>query len=211
MYRFAAMIAVVAGLAAAPAVAQDVGMGAEVFERCALCHDIGEGARNRQGPALTGLFGRRAASVADFPYSPALREAGEGGLVWTAQTVSEFIAKPRHFEPGTGMIFSGLKSEADIADVVAYIMTFQTPAQVELQLGQTLVETYCGACHAIGRDDQSAHEAAPPFRTLHERYDVGDLEEGLVEGLVSGHPDMPEFEFEPEQAAAIVAYLRSLE
>ena len=57
----------------------------------------------------------------------------------------------------------------------------------------------------------SPHAEAPPFRTLHERYDVGDLEEALVEGLVSGHPDMPEFEFEPEQAEAIVAYLRSLE
>ena len=77
--------------------------------------------------------------------------------------------------------------------------------------GQRLAEIYCARCHAIGTEGESTHPMAPPFRTLHERYDVGDLEEALVEGLVSGHPDMPEFEFEPEQAEAIVAYLRSLE
>ena len=84
------------------------------------------------------------------------------------------------------------------------------PEEIARQAG-ALVERYCAGCHAIGPEGASPHEAAPPFRDLHERYDVGDLEEALVEGLVSGHPDMPEFEFEPAQAAAIVAYLRSLE
>ncbi len=196
---------------AVPAAAQNVRMGEEVFGRCALCHDIGEGARNRQGPVLTGVIGRRAASVPDFPYSAALAAAGEAGMVWDVDTMSAFIAKPRHAQPGTGMIFAGLRNAADIADVVAYIMTFQTAEQIELQRGQELLETYCGGCHATGPADASPHPTAPPFRTLHERYDVGDLEEALVEGLVSGHPDMPEFTFEPEQAAAIVMYLRGLE
>lgn len=77
--------------------------------------------------------------------------------------------------------------------------------------GRALVEVYCATCHAIGPTGESPHPQAPPFRTLHERYDVEYLAEGLVEGLVSGHPDMPEFEFDPPQAAAIVAYLKSLE
>lgn len=195
----------------AAALGQNVEMGAQVFRQCAMCHEIGDGAKSRQGPLLTGLFGRRAASVPEFPYSAAMRQLGADGLIWTPETVADFIAKPRHFEPGTGMIFPGLRNAADIDDVIAYIMTFQTPEAIELQLGAALVDVYCGVCHATGAEGDSPHEMAPPFRTLHERYDVGDLEEALVEGLVSGHPDMPEFEFQPEQAAAIVEYLRSLE
>ena len=83
------------------------------------------------------------------------------------------------------------------------------PSQVDL--GHELLEQYCVGCHAIGRTGTSPHPQAPPFRELHLRYDVEQLTEALVEGLVSGHPDMPEFEFDPEQAAGIVAYLKSLE
>lgn len=77
--------------------------------------------------------------------------------------------------------------------------------------GRTLVGTYCAACHAIERAGASPHPEAPPFRTLHERYDVTWLEEALVEGIFTGHEDMPIFAFDPEQAAAIVAYLKTLE
>lgn len=80
----------------------------------------------------------------------------------------------------------------------------------EVAAGRELVEGYCASCHNIETVGDSPHAEAPPFRTLHERYDVEWLSEGLVEGLVSGHPDMPEFEFDPQQAAAIVAFLRSL-
>jgi cytochrome c len=195
----------------AAAGAQTVGMGEQVFARCAMCHEIGAGAKSRQGPLLTGVLGRRAASVPDFPYSQAMRQDRDNGLIWTPETMAGFIGKPKHFEPGTGMIFPGLKNEADIADVIAYITTFQTQEAIALQLGGSLLEIYCSSCHAIGPEGESPHDQAPPFRTLHERYDVGDLEEALVEGLVSGHPDMPEFEFPPEQASAIVWYLKSLE
>lgn len=77
-------------------------------------------------------------------------------------------------------------------------------------LGRELLETYCTACHNIEAAGDSPHEEAPPFRVLHERYELDWLEEGLVEGLVSGHPDMPEFEFDPVQAQSIVAYIKSL-
>lgn len=78
-------------------------------------------------------------------------------------------------------------------------------------LGRTLVSTYCAECHATGHRGDSPFSPAPPFRDLHLRYDVEFLSEALVEGLVSAHPAMPEFEFDPDQAAAIVAYLKSLE
>jgi len=77
--------------------------------------------------------------------------------------------------------------------------------------GRELLGLYCADCHAIEAAGDSPHAEAPPFRELHLRYDVGDLSEALVEGLVSGHPDMPEFEFDPVQAEAIIAYLKSLE
>ncbi len=76
--------------------------------------------------------------------------------------------------------------------------------------GLGLVTTYCADCHAVGEVGESPHTPAPPFRELHLRYDVGFLAEALVEGMVA-HPDMPEFEFDPEQAEAIIAYLESLE
>ncbi|WP_158626061.1 c-type cytochrome [Arsenicitalea aurantiaca] len=186
-------------------------MGAKVFARCAICHEIGLGAGSRQGPQLNELLGRRAGDLPDFNYSAALREAGQNGLVWTAETLAEFIARPRHFEPGSRMIFRGLRNPAEVEDVVAYLASLQTPDQIAMRTGKALVETYCGACHATGLEDLGPHTAAPAFRDLHRRYDVADLAEALVEGLSSGHPEMPEFEFEPDQAEAIIAYLKSLE
>lgn len=93
-------------------------------------------------------------------------------------------------------------------------MTLVPPAASaadKVTLGESIVTLYCASCHAVGKTGDSPHPQAPAFRDLHLRYDVSDLMEGLVEGLVSGHPDMPEFEFTPEQAEAIVAYLKSLE
>lgn len=77
--------------------------------------------------------------------------------------------------------------------------------------GKALAEASCARCHAIGTEGESTHETAPPFRTLSERYPVGDLEEALVEGIVSGHEDMPEFVFAPEEAEALIAYMQSVQ
>lgn len=76
--------------------------------------------------------------------------------------------------------------------------------------GQGLVREYCSDCHAIGKAGESPLAIAPRFRDLHLRYDVEDLSEALVEGIVTAHEEMPEFEFDPIQAAAIIAYLKSL-
>jgi len=79
------------------------------------------------------------------------------------------------------------------------------------QRGHTLVLTYCARCHAIDKVSQSPLTIAPPFRTLHLRYPVEDLEEPLAEGIITGHPTMPEFSFDPGQVGDIIAYLKSLE
>ena len=79
------------------------------------------------------------------------------------------------------------------------------------QRGFTFVHTNCAMCHAISRYGASALPLAPPFRTLHERYPVENLEEALAEGIVTGHPNMPHFELDPGQIADVIAYLKTLE
>jgi len=85
----------------------------------------------------------------------------------------------------------------------------QDPNPVEE--GYALVTMYCTDCHATERTGDSPFLTAPRFRDLHLRYDVENLGEALVEGVVTAHDEMPQFEFDPTQAAAIVAYLKSLE
>lgn len=76
--------------------------------------------------------------------------------------------------------------------------------------GRAIIESNCARCHAIGMEDSSRHEEAPPFRVVVTRYPPGDLAEALAEGIVSGHPDMPEFIFQPAEIEAILAYLGTL-
>ncbi len=80
----------------------------------------------------------------------------------------------------------------------------------EAERGHRLVQETCGMCHAVEAFGDSPLPIAPRFRDLNERYDVGTLEEALVEGIITGHPTMPEFAFEPIDAAAIIEYLKTL-
>lgn len=77
--------------------------------------------------------------------------------------------------------------------------------------GQALLQENCARCHALGAEEASPHKEAPPFRVVVNRYPPDNLAEALAEGLVSGHPDMPEFVFEVDEVGAITAYLNSLE
>ena len=81
----------------------------------------------------------------------------------------------------------------------------------QVERGRTLARTECARCHAIGRTGASPLRQATPFRALHERYPVEGLAEALTEGIRTGHPAMPEFRFDPDQAEALIAYLKSLE
>jgi len=80
-----------------------------------------------------------------------------------------------------------------------------------VQQGKRLALTYCAKCHAIDRVSPSPLKIAPPFRTLHERYPVGMLQESLAEGIVTGHPTMPEFRFNADQIGDFIAFLKTLE
>jgi cytochrome c len=77
--------------------------------------------------------------------------------------------------------------------------------------GRRLASLYCAKCHAIDKVSPSPLTIAPPFRTLHERYPVETLQEALAEGIVVGHPTMPQFRFEPDQIGDFLAFLKTLE
>jgi mono/diheme cytochrome c family protein len=96
---------------------------------------------------------------------------------------------------------------------VAALLTagLQPAAAADIKRGQELLTRVCGSCHAVGRSDDSAAKDAPAFRTLGRRYPVENLEEALGEGIMAGHPDMPEFKFDADDVGAIIAYLKSIQ
>jgi mono/diheme cytochrome c family protein len=84
-------------------------------------------------------------------------------------------------------------------------------AAQDLKRGEALLVRSCASCHAIGRAGDSPDKLAPPFRSLGQRYPIESLEEALGEGIMSGHPDMPEFTFDAADVGAIIAYLKSIQ
>lgn len=117
------------GLAAAmllpaPVLAQegDPAAGKTAFNKCRACHEA-ERDTNKVGPSLQGVMGRTAGTLESFAsrYSPAMKEAGEGGLVWSEETVAEYLRDPKGYIPGNRMAFPGLKDDQEIANVIAYL------------------------------------------------------------------------------------------
>lgn len=101
--------------------AQDAEAGKKVFTKCAPCHAVGPGAKNKVGPELNGLIGRAAGSVEGFAYSAAMKGSG---ITWDDATFQEYIADPKKKVPGNKMLFAGVKDEIERADLAAYLATF---------------------------------------------------------------------------------------
>ncbi|MCA0872504.1 cytochrome c family protein [Seohaeicola saemankumensis] len=111
---------------AVPAFAEgDAAKGEKIFKKCKACHAVGDDAKNKVGPILNGIVGAPAGANPDFKYSDALKEAAAGGLVWDEANLAAFLTKPKDFMKGTKMSFAGLRKESEIADVTAYLATFQ--------------------------------------------------------------------------------------
>jgi len=95
------------------------------------------------------------------------------------------------------------------------VVVMATPAvaqeRAQRERGAVLVQRYCASCHAVGPGGASPNSAAPAFRELHRRYSINSLSEALAEGMLVGHPAMPEFEFQPNDIKAIVGYLKSIQ
>jgi mono/diheme cytochrome c family protein len=87
----------------------------------------------------------------------------------------------------------------------------QVASAQSAQRGVQFARTNCARCHAIDKLSPSPLAVAPPFRNLHKRYPVETLEEALAEGIVTGHPSMPEFRLDPGQIGDLIAFLKTLE
>ena len=83
----------------------------------------------------------------------------------------------------------------------------QSPAA---QRGLTFVRVHCAQCHAIDQVSDSALAIAPPFRTLHLKYPIENLQRPLAEGIIAGHPTMPQFRLEADQVSDVITYLETL-
>ena len=108
---------------ATPAFADgDAALGAKVFNKCKTCHENEKGV-NRVGPTLKGVIGRKTASIEGFKYSDAMAKKGADGQVWDDATFATYIKDPKAAIPGNKMSFPGLKEDADIANLIAFLKT----------------------------------------------------------------------------------------
>ena len=103
------------------ALGQDLAAGENSFKKCLPCHAVGEGAKNKVGPPLNGLDGRKSGTVEGFSYSEANKNSG---IVWNEESFKEYIRDPRAKIPRTKMIFPGIKNEKEAGDLWAYLKQF---------------------------------------------------------------------------------------
>jgi cytochrome c2 len=125
--KLAALTLLAALLASSQASAQqgNADAGEDVFKKCRACHDVGEGAKNKVGPQLNGIIGRKSGTVDGFAYSEANKDAGAKGLIWTDAEMFKYLENPQAFMPKNKMAFAGLKDEQDRRDVIAYLAKFK--------------------------------------------------------------------------------------
>ena len=115
-------LAVIASSAATTAaLAQDVAAGKTSFNKCMVCHSIVEGAKNKIGPELNGLDGRKSGTAPDYNYSDANKNSG---ITWNEAQFKEYIKDPKAKIPGTKMAFAGIKNEKEINDLWAFISQY---------------------------------------------------------------------------------------
>jgi cytochrome c len=103
--------------------AGDATHGEAVFKQCKICHAVGATAKPGVGPVQNNLIGATAGARPGYTYSPAMKEAGEKGLVWTEENLDKYLENPKAIVPGTKMVFPGVKKPEDRADVIAYLKT----------------------------------------------------------------------------------------
>src|SRR5262245_37994935 len=106
MIRIVTISALTLTISTGAALAQDLSAGETSFRKCQPCHDVGENARNKLGPPLNGLDGRKAGSVADYSYNEGIKSSG---ITWGEETFREYVKDPRAKIPDTKMFFVGIK------------------------------------------------------------------------------------------------------
>jgi cytochrome c len=116
-----ALIVIASAAASAAALAQDVAAGKTSFNKCLPCHSVGEGAKNKVGPVLNGLNGRKSGTVEGYSYSEANKNSG---ITWDEATFKDYIKDPKAKIPGTKMVFAGIKNEQEARDLWAFLAQY---------------------------------------------------------------------------------------
>lgn len=233
MYGVIVGLGVMTGPVSAQQVEKGLGdpeKGAKIFNKCKSCHQVGEGAKNRVGPHLNGVFDRAAATVEGFKYSKGLKRAADGGLVWDLAKLDAYLENPKALVSGTRMSFRGLKKQQDRADILAYLRAFSDNPQnipeasptadapeVELspeilalvgdpEYGEYLASE-CETCHQKDGSDQGI-----PAITLWPTEDFV-IAMHAYKTKVRAHPVMQLMagRLDDEEIAALAAYFGNLE
>ena len=125
-----ALVVIASSAVASAAFADDVDLaaGKTSFNKCLACHAIGEGAKNKVGPVLNGLDGRKSGTAPDYNYSDANKNSG---ITWNEAQFKEYIKDPKAKIPGTKMAFAGIKSENEINNLWAYVSQFDADGKIK--------------------------------------------------------------------------------
>jgi cytochrome c len=127
--KYLALFAIAASAAiSSTALAQDVAAGKSSFNKCLACHAIGEGAKNKVGPELNGLDGRKSGTAPDYSYSDANKNSG---VTWNEAQFKEYIKNPKAKIPGTKMAFAGISKETEINDLWAFVSQFDADGKIK--------------------------------------------------------------------------------
>ena len=121
-------VAAIAVVSAGAAKAEDLTAGATSFKKCAPCHDVGPTAKNKVGPVLNGLDGRKSGSVAGYSYSDANKGSG---ITWNDASFLEYIKDPKAKIPNTKMTFAGIKNEDEAKNLWAYLKQYDADGKTK--------------------------------------------------------------------------------
>ena len=122
-------LAVIASLATvSAALAQDVAAGKTSFNKCLPCHAIGDGAKNKVGPELNGLDGRKSGTADGYSYSDANKNSG---ITWSEAEFKDYIRDPKAKIPGTKMTFAGIKNDKEVNDLWAFIAQYDKDGKIK--------------------------------------------------------------------------------
>jgi len=124
------MIAAAFAVTSHTANAQDVAAGKTSFNKCLACHAIGENAKNKVGPELNGLDGRKSGTVEGYSYSDANKNSG---ITWNEKEFKEYIKAPKAKIPGTKMAFAGIPKESEVDSLWAYIAQFDKDGKIKVK------------------------------------------------------------------------------
>jgi cytochrome c len=122
MTRLFALAVTVLAAASGEVFAQDLAAGEQSFRKCLPCHAVGPDAKNKVGPVLNGLAGRKSGTIEGYSYTEANKNSG---ITWDESSFKEYITDPRARIPGTKMVFAGIKNEKEKTDLWAFLSQFQ--------------------------------------------------------------------------------------